>query len=170
MNRYLSGGIGVAAALTFVFGSGVAGANNEYAGITYAKAQEAIQARGGGSIVITSREGSYLPTEQCMITGSRRSNFLDSSGRKSGYTVLVDLNCNDAYAGSGHPGNSAVTPEGKKQLAKKTQAVRLSKAYAYLVDKGQVADFYCNEHMDRCKQLCEEAKACSAELQEYLGM
>lgn len=103
---------GGAVALLAVLGSGVAAAINEYEGMTYAKAANAI-AQSGGTPVISSKVGSFLPTSQCVVTGSHNASFLDSSGNNSGNKVLLDLNCNYMFSLPGVPGNSKASPEGK---------------------------------------------------------
>ena len=120
MNRIMVFGVGAlsaAAVSLLTFGAGTAAAINEYAGQTYADASKAIS-DAGNSAVIASREGSYLPTDQCIVTGSRSANFLNSSGvNAGGGRVLLYLNCNDTYAHDGHPGNSLGSPEGRAAKA-----------------------------------------------------
>jgi hypothetical protein len=106
------GAVSAAAASFAVFGSGVASATNEYAGETYADAAQAIS-DAGQSATIATRVGSFLPTDQCMVTGSRSANFLDSSGVNPGGRVLLFLNCNNTFATAGVPGNSVGSPEGR---------------------------------------------------------
>ncbi|MCB9410472.1 hypothetical protein [Mycolicibacterium sp.] len=111
MKKTLVRGVGAvagAAAAVALFGSGSAGAINEYVGLTYEKAAEYY----GANPVIASRVGSYLPTSQCIITGSRSGSYNDSSGNYRG-GLYVDLNCNDTKT-AGHPGYSAMTPIGKE--------------------------------------------------------
>jgi len=156
-------------ALVMLLGSGVASANpyDPYVGQTYAKVAEATRGRA----VIASRVGSYLPTEKCIITGSRRTGFKDSSGKGS-TTLLVDLNCNDPGAaggdGSDHPGNSVASPAGKKMADLKDRAARLSTNYANAVKAGKPPA--CEKSFDGCKRICEQTGACSAELNSYLGL
>ena len=107
------GAVGAAAASFAVFGTGVASATNEYAGQTYADAAQAIS-DAGQSATIATRVGSFLPTDQCMVTGSRSANFLDSSGVNPGGRVLLFLNCNNTFATAGVPGNSVGSPEGRQ--------------------------------------------------------
>lgn len=122
-----------AAALLAVFGSGTAGAINEYDGQTYSEAANAI-AQSGGSPKISSKIGSFLPTSQCVVTGSHNASFLDSSGNSSGNVVLLDLNCNYMFALPGVPGNSLASPEGKEahdaavQKAQEAQAAQQAAA------------------------------------------
>lgn len=106
------GAIGVAAASFAAFGSGTASAVNEYTGQTYNDAAQAIS-DSGQSPVIATRVGSFLPTGSCIVTGSRNSSFLDSSGVNPGGRVLLDLNCNNTFAAAGVPGNSIGSPEGR---------------------------------------------------------
>ena len=115
MKKYMVlgvGAVGAAAAAAALFGSGVASATNEYAGQTYADASQAIS-DAGQSATIATRVGSFLPTDQCMVTGSRSANFLDSSGTNAGGRVLLYLNCNNTFATAGVPGNSIGSPEGR---------------------------------------------------------
>ena len=87
---------------------------NEYEGLTYAQAVGQLGARAQ----IASKVGSFLPTSQCVVTGSRSSSSLDSSGQSRGNTVLLDLNCNYAFSLPGVPGNSKASPEGKEAYEK----------------------------------------------------
>ena len=161
MKRTLARGVGVAAAFMAFVGSGSAAANNEYVGQTYAKAAASIKG-SGGTPVIVSRIGEYLPTEQCEVTGSRRGQ----AGGKS--AVLLNLNCNDTL--NGHPGNSATSPEGQKVVAMRAQADQLSKDYA---SGSEYYVPYCAESADAtktCADICAKAKTCSAELNHFLGL
>lgn len=107
----------VAVAITScaLLGSGVASADNEYAGQTYAEATQAIS-QSGQSETVATVVGDQLPTAQCRVTGSRSASFLDSSGNNPGGRVLLDLNCNEGVASPGNPGNSAASPQGQQTL------------------------------------------------------
>ena len=123
------GAVGVAAASFAVFGSATASATNEYTGQTYADASKAIS-DAGQSAVIATRVGSFLPTDQCTVTGSRSANFLDSSGTSSGGRVLLYLNCNNSFAAAGVPGNSIGSPEGRQARADYEQKLADAQAQA----------------------------------------
>ena len=146
-----------------VFDVGIANANpyDTFAGRTYAEVQEATN----GQAKIGSRVGEYLPTEECIVTGSRRF----SAG---GNTFLVDLNCNDPKSAGGdgndHAGNSVMSPAGKRIAALKEQAVSISSNYEKAVAAGKSPA--CESRYDACVRVCEESGACSAELAEYLGL
>jgi len=131
------GAVGVAAASFAVFGSGTAAAVNEYAGQTYADASKAIS-DAGQSAVIATRVGSFLPTDQCQVTGSRSANFLDSSGTNAGGRVLLYLNCNNSFAAAGVPGNSIGSPEGRQARADYEQKLADAQAQAQQDEQDQL--------------------------------
>ncbi len=165
MKKILAGAMGGAAALTVIFGAGVAVADNEYKGLTYAQVQE----RTGNRAVIASRTGSYLPTEECIVTGNRRTSFLDSSGNGSA-KILVDLNCNDIMT-AGHPGYSAATELGKKAEQLRASAKSINKNFVESSEKGTVP--YCGDTESRtanCISICKQSGLCTDELLNYLGL
>ena len=131
------GAVGVAAASFAAFGSGTASAINEYAGQTYADAAQAISGNGQ-SAVIATRVGSFLPTDQCTVTGSRSANFLDSSGTSSGGRVLLYLNCNNSFAAAGVPGNSIGSPEGRQARADYEHKLAEAQAQAQQNEQDQL--------------------------------
>jgi len=100
-----------AAALLALFGSGSAGAVNEYEGQTYGDAASSISGSGARPVIAT-RVGEYLPLAQCLVTGSRSTGFLNSSGQAGGSTVLLDINCGYPFAYNGKPGFSRQSQEG----------------------------------------------------------
>lgn len=168
MRRSLAGGVVVAAAITVAFGSGSASATNEYAGQTYDKASQAISS-AGQTAVIATKEGSYLPLDQCEVVGSRTASFLNSSGQKQGGKVLLDLNCNDTSALNGHPGNSVVTAEGKKVQQIQTTAKQINQNFAEATAAGQKS--WCEDNSSDCSQFCNNAGKglCSDEVMQLLG-
>lgn len=173
MKRRLVSGISTAAALMAMFGPGLAGANNELNGMTYAKAQEKVSSFGN-IISIATKTGSYLAMDDCMVVGTRKADFLDSSGRKpSNTTWLVDLNCNDLSALNGHPGNSAASPEGKKVQVAVRQSYTISKDYAKATAAGTTPVCFRDDGGGStrwCVQVCTTSKSCSPELNAALGI
>ncbi|BBY64715.1 hypothetical protein [Mycolicibacterium helvum] len=121
------GAVGAAAASFALLGSGVASATNEYVGMTYADASQQISG-AGQSATIATRVGSFLPTDQCIVTGSRTADFLDSSGTNAGGRVLLYLNCNNTFATAGVPGNSVGSPEGRAARSAYEQKVAEAQA------------------------------------------
>ena len=136
--------VGGATALFALFGSGSAAAINDYVGQTYNDAATAIS-QAGQSPVISTREGSFLPTGACIVSGSRTASSLDSSGNSSS-RVLLDLNCNYMFALPGVPGNSLGSPEGRaaRAAAEKQLAEQQAQANADLQPDQQVADAAVN--------------------------
>ena len=98
-------------ATAMLVGPAPAGAVNEYEGQTYADAVAAIR-DAGQSAAVRGKVGSFLPLPQCVVTGSRTANILDSSGSGTS-KVYLDLNCNYMFALPGVPGNSRASEEGK---------------------------------------------------------
>ena len=129
--------LGVAPTLMALFAPAIAHADNEYAGQTYADAAQAIS-DAGQSAVIATRVGSFLPTDQCQVTGSRSANFLDSSGTNAGGRVLLYLNCNNSFAAAGVPGNSIGSPEGRQARADYEQKLADAQAQAQQDEQDQL--------------------------------
>lgn len=131
--------VGGAAALFTVFGCGCASAKPDYdtyTGMSYGQAAGEIYG-WGGTPVIASRQGTYLPTSQCIVAGSHRQTFLNSSGSNNGSKVMLDLNCNYPFATANAPGNSLASPEGRaareqaeQQYAKQQAAAQAAQAAA----------------------------------------
>ncbi|NTY59331.1 hypothetical protein [Mycolicibacterium sphagni] len=131
--------VGAAAASFAVLGSGVASATNEYAGQTYADASQAIS-DAGQSATIATRVGSFLPTDQCIVTGSRNADFLDSSGVNAGGRVLLYLNCNNTFATAGVPGNSVGSPEGRQARSDYEEKLAEQQAEAQQSESTELLD------------------------------
>ncbi len=158
MKRILASAVGGAAALAVILGAGPAVADNEYKGQTYSTVQEWTNGRA----VIASRTGSYLPTEECIVTGNRKATYGTGSVK-----ILVDLNCNDTMT-AGHPGYSAASPQGQKAQKRRDQAAWFSSDFAKALRLGR--DPYCATAVESCIRICQEARSCSDELVEYLGI
>lgn len=161
MKKPLSLGIGVisvATAASAIFGVGTASAINEYVGMTYDKASSQISS-WGGTATIATRTGEALQTGDCIVVGSRTASFLGSSGFAGGSQVLLNLDCNQALADPGHPGNSAASPAGKQVKQQQTDLKWLNKNTEY-----------CSEYASYCKQLCDAyADICSSEIAEIVS-
>lgn len=165
VKKVLASLFGGLAFLAAIFGAGTANADNEYAGLTYEKA---VARMGGQTPVIASRVGDYLPTEQCIVTGSRSGNFLDSSGNNRGGQVLLHLNCNGASAMGGHPGNSVMSPAGKADLQQREIAKDINEGYAQATAAGE--ESWCEKNASSCYRFCERTGYCSEEVNELLGL
>jgi len=163
VKRLLAGAAAGVMAFGMILGAGPVSADNEYKGQTF----ERVQQRTGNRAVIASRTGSYLPTEQCIVTGNRRASFLDSSGNSS-RKILVDLNCNDTMT-AGHPGYSLATDQGKKAQRLRELGNNLSNNFAKEQAAGKQP--WCERNAERCAEACQrEGVKCSAELMKFLGL
>lgn len=161
MRKLLLIGVGPTVALVMILSAAPASAVNEYVGSTYEKASSQISA-GGRTPVIRTKQGSYLPTDQCIVTGSRAV--------KGGKTFL-DLNCNGGTAAGGHPGNSLASPAGQKALLAMDRAVRMSKNYEQSLAQGKTPSCFMDAGSTQwCAELCTSSRACSAQLSKALGL
>ncbi|MDA0252908.1 MAG: hypothetical protein O3B27_04280 [Actinomycetota bacterium] len=159
MKKSLARGVGVigsAAMAVVLFGAGSASAVDEYKGLTY---EQVLQYTS--NVKVASRVGEDLPTAQCIVTGSRNSSSLDSSGNYRG-GLLLDLNCNDPMTEY-----SVMTPQGKEAQALKETGKDISTNYAQSLEAGQPS--WCEENGDRCWDFCERSGTCSDEVLEFLG-
>lgn len=159
MKKSLARGVGVigsAAMAVVLFGAGSASAVDEYKGLTY---EQVLQYTS--NVKVASRVGEDLPTAQCIVTGSRNSSSLDSSGNYRG-GLLLDLNCNDPMTEY-----SVMTPQGKEAQALKETGKDISTNYAQSLEAGQPS--WCEENGDRCWDYCERSGTCSDEVLEFLG-
>ena len=159
MKKSLARGVGVigsAAMAVVLFGAGSASAVDEYKGLTY---EQVLQYTS--NVKVASRVGQDLPTAQCIVTGSRNSSSLDSSGNYRG-GLLLDLNCNDPMTEY-----SVMTPQGKEAQALKETGKDISTNYAQSLEAGQPS--WCEENGYRCWDFCERSGTCSDEVLEFLG-
>jgi hypothetical protein len=162
VRKSLASGVGVAAALVVVFGSGNSSADGEYNGQTYAKVAESFKSFNG-TLIIATRVGSYLPTEQCIVVGSRKT-----PGSAPGW--LLDLNCNDTSALNGHPGNSMTTASAQKVHQIQATAKNINRDFAKSTAAGKPS--WCEEHLESCQKFCANngAEYCSDEVKQFLGV
>lgn len=132
----VAGAVGVLAAS--VFGYGVASAD-PYAGETYGDAASSLSG-AGMTVVVGGRVGSDLPTEKCTVTRSQKAPWVKGdSFQPVNNTMLLFLNCNQAVASAGKPGNSAASPEGQ-------QALKDERAYEWKSTTDEGAQ-WCAENM-----------------------
>jgi len=159
VKKTLVRGIGVlsgAAAAVALFGTGSAAAVDEYKGLTY---EQVLQYTS--NVKIASRVGQEMPTAQCIVTGSRNSSSLDSSGNYQG-SLLLDLNCNDPMSDY-----SVMTPQGKEAQALKETGKDISTNYAQSLEAGQPS--WCEQNGDRCWDFCQRSGTCSDEVLDFIG-
>jgi hypothetical protein len=111
-----AGAVGAAIAL---FGVGVAQADPNTVGKTWADAKSAIQSAGLQGQVST-RVGDRLPEDQCIVTSQTKTAKPPAGFTKSASSIiLVSLDCNGDVASASNPGYSAASPEAQKMLKEK---------------------------------------------------
>ena len=74
-------------------GPGIASADDQFNGQTYAEAQQAVS-RAGMTSRVGAISGDELPTEQCIVTGSQTAEEFGASGSTGAGEVVLNLNCN----------------------------------------------------------------------------
>jgi hypothetical protein len=110
-----------ASALMALFGTGVAAAD-DYAGQTYSDAASAAS-DAGQSVVVAGRVGDKLSQDECLVTRSQTSPFVDADdGSHYDSQVQFYLNCNGGYATATNPGSSLASPEGREAKAAADEA------------------------------------------------
>ena len=72
------------------------------------------------------------------------------NSRKNDY--VLNLNCNNHLASPGHPGNSAMTPEGAKAKTEQQQAANINKSPAWC----QTSD----ARLKWCEGVCKRTGLC----------
>lgn len=132
---------GAAIGLFATFGSGTAAALNEYKGMTFADAANAISS-SGGSYYISTRVGTFLPDPQCKVSGSHTASFIQANSNSSRTVTYLDLNCNYYFSLPGVPGYSRASEDGKAayddavQKQKDAQAQAQAEAEAAAAAEG----------------------------------
>jgi hypothetical protein len=111
-----------AGAATAVLSAGVAHADPNTVGQTWADARAAIQ-NAGLQGQVSARVGDRLSEDQCIVTGQTKSaKPARGFGPGSSSVVLVALDCNGSVASATNPGYSAGSPQGRELIkARQTQ-------------------------------------------------
>lgn len=136
-----------------VFGTTVASAD-PYIGLTYAEASGKIAERNGTPVVATV-SGSQLAMAECTVVSWSKSIFRDSSGDSRRGEFLLNLNCNRALAGPGHPGGSLMSPGGPQAKEDEVFATKVAQDPG-ICDKSA-------SHAKRCARVCPQTKLCEYE-------
>jgi hypothetical protein len=119
MTKKLVAVAAVVGAATAVFGSGVASADPDVAGLKYSDAQTQVQ-QAGLTARVSARVGDRLSEGDCIVTSSTRSAAPDSGFGSGGDSlVLIALDCNGVVASATNPGYSAASPEGREAAKQK---------------------------------------------------
>jgi hypothetical protein len=105
------GGTSLVATSVALAGAGVASASPSVVGMTFDKAQEAVQ-NAGLTAEVSTTTGTALPQSECMVVNQVVRAAVNFGREYTPAKVLLSLNCNAIVATPGHPGNSVASPEG----------------------------------------------------------
>jgi hypothetical protein len=132
------------------FSSGVASAD-AYAGQTYGDAKQKISSLNQTPVIATV-SGDKLATDDCIVVSSAKSVFLDGCGKGSDNKVMLNLNCNDALAAPGKPGNSLMTPEGRQAKNDEETAQKINQDASWCRNS--------DDNMAYCQKICKKTGDC----------
>jgi hypothetical protein len=133
------------------FGAGV-GAADQYVGKTYDQAAASIT-KYNGTPVVGAVSGDQLALNDCIVTSSHKSKFLNASGKNDRiHDVVLNLNCNNKVAEPGHPGNSAASAEGAKAKKDIQAAATINKNPAICQRSDDFAKW--------CEVVCKRSGLC----------
>lgn len=149
-------GVVVAVAVMIVgFEPGLASAYDPITGRKYSEAAAWISKRG--TPVVATVSGSQLALDDCIVISWNKGGYLNSRGKRNREReYYLHLNCNNAVATPGHPGNSLMTPEGKKRKAQLDRAQQIN-------DKPE----RCKRSQaayESCVRFCNSTGLCKVEL------
>lgn len=116
--------IATGAAVSMLFGAGVAAAAPDVVGQTYSDASTAIE-DSGASTKVAVTVGSKLSQDDCIVTNAWDAPFVRDSGGSYGHAdseVMVALNCDGDHATANHPGASVASPAGREAKAAADEA------------------------------------------------
>jgi len=140
-------GVLIAAAAFAALGSGVAEAKDPLVGKTYSDAVSTI-AGWNGTAIVAARSGSVLETDDCIVVSWKRSIFRDTSGIGRAREFLLNINCTEPLASPGHPGNSAVSPQGRQAKEENNNAEYIAKN-STICDKDENTAKWCTDLCDK---------------------
>ncbi|MBU9763258.1 hypothetical protein FR943_05280 [Mycobacterium sp. TNTM28] len=126
------------AAVSLLFGAGVAAAAPNVAGETYGDAASAMEG-AGYSVKVAVTVGSKLSQDDCIVTNTWDAPFVRDGGGSYNHAngeVMVALNCDGDHATANHPGASVASPAGRE--AKQAEDLEEAKK-AYAEQQAQLA-------------------------------
>jgi hypothetical protein len=134
-----AGACGAAAVALTLVGAGVANADDAVVGQTFKDAKAAISQMGMTAVVATT-VGDRKDWDACIVTSANKASRTDSSGKKAGDQMLVNLNCYAKYSTALWPGFSLQSPEGRKMYEADLAAKNQKEAEAAAAQQQQEQD------------------------------
>ncbi|OBG85286.1 hypothetical protein A5733_10660 [Mycobacterium sp. NS-7484] len=116
--------VATGAAVSLLFGSGLAAAAPDVVGQKYSDASAAIE-DSGASAKVAVTVGSKLSQGDCIVTNAWDAPFVRDGGGEFGHAdgeVMVALNCDGDHATAEHPGASVASPAGREAKAAADEA------------------------------------------------
>lgn len=104
--------VATGAAVSLLFGTGIAAAAPDVVGQTFSDAASAIE-DGGSSAKVAVTVGSKLSQDECIVTNAWDAPFVRDGSHADG-EVMVALNCDGDHATETHPGASVASPAGRE--------------------------------------------------------
>ncbi|WP_162464718.1 MULTISPECIES: hypothetical protein [unclassified Mycolicibacterium] len=130
--------VATGAAVSMLFGTGIAAAAPDVVGHTYSDASSAI-GDSGASAKVAVTVGSQLSQGDCIVTNAWNAPFVRDGNHASG-EVMVALNCDGDHATANHPGASVASPAGRQAKAVADMAEAKAAAEAAAAEEEQLAE------------------------------
>ncbi|MED5810761.1 hypothetical protein VST63_00190 [Mycolicibacterium sp. 050232] len=130
--------ISAGAAVSLLFGAGVAAAAPDVVGQTYSDASSAIE-DSGASAKVAVTVGSKLSQGDCIVTNAWDAPFVRDGSHADG-EVMVALNCDGDHATANHPGASVASPAGRSAKAAADQEEAQAEAEAAAAQQEALAE------------------------------
>jgi hypothetical protein len=139
--------------LMHVFGVGEAFAKTDpLVGRTLADASSRVT-KWNGTVVVASVVGGVLDRDDCIVTHWQKSTLRNDFGHRVNSNYYLHLNCNNALAAAGTPGNSLASPEGQAQAKVEKRADWIN-THPESCQKSAKAmkncENFCTTHEGRC--------------------
>ncbi|QRY51891.1 hypothetical protein [Mycolicibacterium septicum] len=134
--------IATGAAVSLLFGAGVAAAAPDVVGQTYSDASSAIE-DSGSSAKVAVTVGSKLSQGDCIVTNAWDAPFVRDSGGSFGHAdseVMVALNCDGDHATATHGGASVASPAGREAKAASDEEEAKAEAEAAAAQQEQLEE------------------------------
>jgi hypothetical protein len=129
--------------------TGTATADGLFVGQTYEKASATLTEKGL-TPVISSVVGDQLPTDQCIVTSSRKPTYAVTDNFDHGKEYMLAINCSALVAHGGQPGNSAASPQGRKERAAEKKAARYNAKPELCTSNLEGCKYFCDQNVGKC--------------------
>lgn len=162
MKNLIARGIGIAViaasgASTAILGTGVAHATDNLIGKKYSAAKTYVSNSMSATPVLATVTGGVLNLDDCLVVSWSFSASPNALGESRGQRVLLNVNCNAPVSEPGVPGNSVMTPTGKKYRTANASAEKIA------ADPTKYGCYKTEKRLTDCKNLCNATGKCDAD-------